>query len=42
MLEAVIHEIMDKETFEREQGIKFSELRGCEGAGGVTAGGAYL
>jgi hypothetical protein len=39
-LEAVVHEIMEKETFEREQGIKSAEPRGCEGVGGAVADGA--
>ena len=39
-LEAVIHDITKKETLERELGIKFAELWGCEGAGGAATGGA--
>ena len=39
-LEAIVHKITVKETFERELSIKFAEPRGCEGAGNAAAGGA--
>ena len=39
-MEAAVHEIKEKETFEQEQGIKFMKPRGCEGVVGAAAGGA--